>query len=272
VDFSDRGSHGAEFNLIIMVSLADKIALVTGAGSGLGAAIAEAFGRAGAFVYCTDRNAATAGETAMRIRRANGTADALEHDVTREDDCTRVADAVQRDHGRLDVLMNNAGVGHVGTMLTTTGADLDRIWSVNVRGVFNVTKAFLPGMVRRGRGSIIHMASTTGVVGVRDRLAYSVSKHAVVGLTKSMALDHAKTGVRINCICPGRVETPFMLARIQEYPDPKAAYQEMSDTQAIGRMGRPEEIAQVALFLASDAASFMTGSTVVADGGWTAGK
>jgi NAD(P)-dependent dehydrogenase (short-subunit alcohol dehydrogenase family) len=168
--------------------------------------------------------------------------------------------------------MNNAGVGHVGTMLTTTGADLDRVFAVNVRGVFNVTKVFLPRMVERGRGSIIHMASTTGVVGVRDRLAYGMSKHAVVGLTKSMALDHAKTGVRINCICPGRVETPFMLARIQEYPDPQAAYREMSDTQAIGRMGRPEEIAKVALFLASDDSSFMTGSAVVADGGWTAGK
>jgi 2-keto-3-deoxy-L-fuconate dehydrogenase len=255
-----------------MLSLQDKIALVTGAGSGLGAAIADAFGRAGAFVYCTDRNAQTARETAARIRGAGGKAEAMQHDVTSEHDCACVASAVFGSHGRLDVLMNNAGVGHVGTVLTTTGADLDRVLAVNVRGVFNVTKVFLPGMLKAGRGSIIHMASTTGVVGVRDRLAYSMSKHAVVGLTKSMALDHAKSGVRINCICPGRVETPFMMARIQEYPDPKAAYQEMADTQAIGRMGRPEEIAHVALFLASDESSFMTGSTVVADGGWTAGK
>jgi 2-keto-3-deoxy-L-fuconate dehydrogenase len=255
-----------------MLSLTDKIALVTGAGSGLGAAIAEAFGRAGAFVYCTDRDEKTAEETAARIRGAEGQAVALEHDVSRESDCDRVAAEVHGAHQRLDVLMNNAGVGHVGTMLTTTGSDLDRVFAVNVRGVFNVTKVFLPRMIERGRGSIIHMASTTGVVGVRDRLAYGMSKHAVVGLTKSMALDHAKTGVRINCICPGRVETPFMLTRIQEYPDPKAAYREMSDTQAIGRMGRPEEIAHVALFLASDESSFMTGSAVVADGGWTAGK
>jgi 2-keto-3-deoxy-L-fuconate dehydrogenase len=255
-----------------MASLHDKITLVTGAGSGLGAAIAEAFGRAGAFVYCTDRDAKTAETTAERIRGAEGRAIALEHDVTREADCERIAAEVHRTHERLDVLMNNAGVGHVGTMLTTTGADLDRVFAVNVRGVFNVTRVFLPGMVERGRGSIIHMASTTGMVGVRDRLAYGMSKHAVVGLTRSMALDHAKTGVRINCICPGRIETPFMLARIQEYPDPEAAYREMSDTQAIGRMGRPEEIAQVALFLASDDSSFMTGSAVVADGGWTAGR
>ena len=255
-----------------MASLNDKIALVTGAGSGLGAANADAFGQAGAFVYCTDRDAKTAQATADHIRGSGGQAVALEHDVTREPDCERVAAEVHRAHDRLDILMNNAGIGHVGTLLTTTGADLDRVFAVNVRGVFNVTRVFLPRMVERGRGSIIHMASTTGIVGVRDRLAYGMSKHAVVGLTKCMALDHAKTGVRINCICPGRVETPFMLARIQEYPDPQAAYREMSDTQAIGRMGRPEEIARVALFLASDDSSFMTGSAIVADGGWTAGK
>jgi 2-keto-3-deoxy-L-fuconate dehydrogenase len=255
-----------------MFKLNDKVALVTRAGSGLGQAIAEKYAAAGAFVYCTDRNADTVAATVDRIRRAGGQAEALTHDVTSEADCTRVADTVHARHNRLDILMNNAGIGHVGTMLTTTGADLDRVLGVNVRGVFNITKVFLPRMIERGRGSIIHMASTTGVVGVRDRLAYGVSKHAVVGLTKSMALDHAKTGVRINCICPGRVETPFMMARINEYPDPKAAYREMSDTQAIGRMGRPEEIASVALFLASDESSFMTGSAVVADGGWTAGR
>ena len=255
-----------------MFSLSDKVALVTGAGSGLGQAIAEKFAASGAFVYCTDRNGSTAAATSERIRGAGGRAEALALDVTSEADCARVAETVHERHGQLDILMNNAGVGHVGTLLSTTGADFDRVLAVNVRGVFNVTKVFLPKMIEHGRGSIIHMASTTGIVGVRDRLAYGVSKHAVVGLTKSMALDHAKTGVRINCICPGRVETPFMMARIQEYPDPKAAYREMCDTQAIGRMGQPEEVAAVALFLASDESSFMTGSAVVADGGWTAGR
>jgi 2-keto-3-deoxy-L-fuconate dehydrogenase len=255
-----------------MPTLNEKIALVTGAGSGLGAAIAEDFARAGAFVYCTDRLHSTAKETAARISAAGGRSEALAHDVTSEADCAAVAQAVLGRHGRLDVLMNNAGIGHVGTMLTTDGSDLDRVLAVNVRGVFNVTKVFLPGMIARGSGSIIHMASTTGVSGVLDRLAYSVSKHAVVGLTKSMALDHAKTGVRVNCICPGRVETPFMMARIKDYPDPKAAHRQMADTQAIGRMGRPEEIASLATFLASDASSFMTGSAVVIDGGWTAGR
>lgn len=255
-----------------MHSLARKIALVTGAGSGLGQEIALSFAAAGAFVYCTDVNVESARATAARIAAAGGEGEGLGHDVRSEADCARVAAAVELGHGRLDILVNNAGVGHVGTMLTTEGADLDRVLAVNVRGVFNCTKVFLPGMVARSSGSIIHMASTTGVVGVRDRLAYCMSKHAVVGLTKSMALDHALTGVRINCICPGRIETPFMLARIEEYPDPAAARREMENTQAMGRMGTPREVAGVALFLASDASSFMTGSAVVVDGGWTAGR
>jgi 2-keto-3-deoxy-L-fuconate dehydrogenase len=255
-----------------MPSLQNKVALVTGAGSGIGEAIAKKFGSAGAFVYVTDRELERAQTTASAMEATSGTCQALAHDVSSEEDCARIAEVIQNQHGRLDVLVNNAGIGHVGTMLTTSGADLDRIMLVNVRGVFNVTKVLLPGMIARRAGSIIHMGSTTGVMGVLDRLAYSMSKHAVVGLTKSMALDHAKTGVRINCICPGRIETPFMMARIQEYADPETAYREMCDSQAIGRMGTAEEIANVALFLASDESSFMTGSAVVADGGWTAGR
>jgi 2-keto-3-deoxy-L-fuconate dehydrogenase len=255
-----------------MIALNDKVALVTGAGSGLGQAIAVRLAALGAFVYCTDQCLESAEKTKADIQAKGGRAASLQLDVTSEADCERAGAAVEAGPGRLDILVNNAGIGHVGTMLTTTGVDLDRVLSVNVRGVFNVTKVFLEGMIRRGRGSVIHMASTTGVFGVRDRLAYSMSKHAVVGLTKSMALDHAKTGVRINCICPGRVETPFMKARIESYPDPQSAYREMCDSQAIGRMGQAEEIAAMAAFLASDAASFMTGSVVTVDGGWTAGR
>lgn len=255
-----------------MPDLKNKITLITGAGSGLGRAIAERFATAGAYVYCTDLNPDAAESTKQDIIAHGGRAAAFRLDVTSEDECESIARTIHDAHGHLDVLVNNAGIGHVGTMLTTTGADLDRVLAVNVRGVFNVTKVFLQEMIAHGGGSIIHMASTTGVVGVRDRLAYSMSKHAIVGLTKSMALDHARTGVRINCICPGRIETPFMAARINAYPDPASAYQEMCDSQAIGRMGRPEEIAHVALFLASDEASFMTGSAVTADGGWTAGR
>jgi 2-keto-3-deoxy-L-fuconate dehydrogenase len=154
--------------------------------------------------------------------------------------------------------------------VTTSGDDLDRLYAVNVRGVFNVSKAFLPGMLARRAGVIVNMASIGGLVGIRDRIAYCVSKFAVVGLTKSMALDHAKDGIRVNCICPGRVETPFVTARLKEYPDPEKAYREMTATQAVGRMGRPEEIAAAALYLASDEAAFVTGSALSIDGAWSA--
>ena len=251
-----------------MFSLSDKIALITGAGSGIGAAIAETFARAGARVFATDRDLDTAGATAERIRRAGHRAEALLLDVADEAACARAVASVTDADGRLDILVNNAGIGHVGTLVSTTGADFDRLYQVNVRGVFNVSKAFLPGMLERRRGSIVNMASVAGTVGIRDRLAYATTKFAVVGLTKCMAIDHAADGVRVNCICPGRVQTPFVAARLKEYPDPERAYREMCATQSLGRMGTPEEIASAALYLASDEAAFVTGSALIIDGGW----
>lgn len=247
-----------------MFSLHDKVALVTGAGSGIGAAIAETFARAGAHVVVTDRDEKAGKNVAGRIDKA----DFVALDVAQEDQCERVA----REVGRVDVLVNNAGIGHVGTILQTTAADLDRLHAVNVRGVFNVSRVFLPQMLQRKSGSIVNIASIGGIVGVRDRVAYCATKFAVVGLTKSMALDHALDGVRINCICPGRVETPFVSARLKEYPDPEKAYREMASTQAVNRMGKPEEIAAAALYLASDEAAFITGTALLIDGGWSAGK
>ena len=252
-----------------MFDLTDKIALVTGAGSGIGAAIAEAFAAAHARVLVTDRDEASALATAARI---GAFATAFTLDVTDEAECERRAQEVLARTGRLDILVNNAGVGHVGTLLQTSGADLDKLYAVNVRGVFNTTKAFLPSMIERHSGNIINMASIGGVVGIRDRLAYCVSKFAVVGLTKSMALDHALDGIRINCICPGRVETPFVVERLKAYPDPEAARREMTATQAVGRMGHPNEIAAAAVYLASDESAFVTGSALMIDGGWSAGK
>ena len=248
----------------MIFDLKGKSALVTGAGSGIGAAIAETFAQAGAHVYVTDVQLETATGTADRIVSAGGRATALALDVRDEANCAAVA----RETGVVDILVNNAGVGSVGTALTTAGAELDRLYSVNVRGIFNVTKAYLPGMVARKAGVIVNMASAAGLVGIKDRLAYSTTKFAVVGMTKSMALDHAADGIRVNCLCPGRVEMPWVAARVKEYPDPEAAYREMASTQAMGRMGRPEEIASAALYLASDAASFVTGAAFAIDGGW----
>jgi NAD(P)-dependent dehydrogenase (short-subunit alcohol dehydrogenase family) len=250
-----------------MFDLLGKTALITGAGSGIGRAIAQRFAAAGARVFVAELNEAGGRETVALVTKAGGKAEFVQLDVTDE----AAADALAARLGPPHVLVNNAGIGHVGTMLQTTVADLDRLYRVNVRGVFNVTKAFLPGMLGRRSGSIINLASIGGVVGIRDRLAYCTTKFAVVGLTKSLALDHAMDGVRVNCICPGRVETPFVQARLREYADPEKAYREMSATQAIGRMGRPEEIAAAAHYLASDEAALVTGTTLMADGGWSAG-
>lgn len=264
-----------------MFSLQGKTALVTGAGSGIGAASALAFARAGAFVFVAEVNEKSGRETVAQINAKMGreAAKFLLLDVTQEDDCARAVEVVAstrsgdaNESGALDVLMNNAGIGAVGTILQTSGEELDRMYAVNVRGVFNVSKAFLPGMLACKSGVIINMASIGGVIGIRDRLAYCATKFAVVGITKSMALDHATSGVRVNCICPGRVETPFVQARLAEYDDPKAARIEMESTQALGRMARPEEIAAAALYLASDEASFITGTDFLIDGGWSAGK
>ena len=255
-----------------MFRLDQKIVLVTGAGSGIGAAIATACAGVGAFVYVTDCDASGGQATVATLTAAGGAAEFLPLDVRRESDCADAAERVHQRWGRLDVLVNNAGIGHVGDLLHTTGADLDRLYAVNVRGVFNVSKAFLPRMVKRQSGNIINLASIGAVVGVRERVAYCTTKFAVAGLTRSMALDHAKDGVRVNCICPGRVETPFVAARLREYPDPEKARAEMSATQAQGRMGRPEEIAAAAVYLASEASSFITGTEFIIDGGWTAGK
>ncbi len=254
-----------------MFSLKGKTALVTGSGSGIGAAIAEVFAKAGAHVLVADLDAAGAARTLAIIRGGGGDAETVALDITDEAACAALAAKIHAARGALDVLVNNAGIGHVGTLLTTTGADFDRLYAVNVRGAFNVTKAFLPAMISAGRGSVINLSSTAGLEGLKDRLAYAVTKHAITGFTRCLALDHATSGVRVNCLCPGRVETPFVKARLAEYPDPEAAYREMSSTQANGRMAKPHEIAAAALYLASDESSFVTGSALSIDGGWTAG-
>ncbi len=252
----------------MMFSLQNKTALITGAGSGIGQAMALTFATQGAQVIVVDRDEAAGTITMEQIHALGGQARFVLLDVS--DAAASLALA-----GRLpvlDVLVNNAGIGHVGNLLGTTALDLDQLHAVNVRGPFNLCKAFVPAMLERGRGSVINLASIGGVLGVRDRLAYTTSKHAVVGLTKALALDHSHTGVRFNSICPGRVETPFVKSRIAEYPDPEKAYQDMASTQLNGRMARPEEVAAAALYLAADESAMVTGSNLLIDGGWSAGK
>jgi len=250
-----------------MFRLDSRKALVTGAASGIGEAIAHALSRAGAAVVVADIDADNGERVAQACCAQTPGGRFISLNVADETNCARVSDEI----GPIDILVNNAGIGHVGTIEQTAASDLDRLYGVNVRGMFNVTKAFIGGMLARRSGRIVNMASIGGVLGIADRLAYCTTKFAVVGLTKSLAIDHATQGIRVNCVCPGRVETPFVTARLREYPDPDAAYRQMSATQAIGRMGRPEEIAAAVLYLASDEAAFVTGSALIIDGGWSAG-
>jgi len=251
-----------------MFRLDGKTALVTGAGSGIGEAIALCFAGQGAKVWVVDRDEPSGSATVAAIRASGGKADLALVDVS---DAAAVLALAAR-LPALDILVNNAGIGHVGNLLGTEAADLDRMYAVNVRGPFNFCKAFVPAMLGRRRGSVISLASIGGIVAVRDRLAYTISKFAVVGLTKSLALDHSHEGVRFNCICPGRVETPFVKKRLAEYPDPEKAYREMASTQLNGRMAKPAEIAAAALYLAADESEMVTGSSLLIDGGWSAGK
>ncbi len=253
-------------------SLQGKVAIVTGAGSGIGAAIAERFGAAGANVFVADRDFSGGSATVERVRGAGGKATFLALDVTSEPACNATVARVLSDAGQLDVLVNNAGVGMVGTILDTSSEELDRLWAVNVKGMFYLCRAGVPHMIERRRGSIVNIGSMAAVIGMYDRFAYTTTKHAVAGMTRAMALDHGATGVRINCICPGRVETPFVQARLREYPDPEKYKVELAAPHALKRMAQPEEIAAAAHYLASDDSAFVTGSEFIIDGGYSAGK
>ena len=259
-----------------MFELTDKVAIVTGAGSGIGAAIAAALADMPARRWSSPTAMPVGGKaTVKRIGRPRARkARFAELDVTNEEDaCKRLVATVLAENGhRLDILVNNAGIGMVGTILQTSAEDFDRLWSVNVKGIFHLSRAALPSMIARREGSIINISSSVGVTALGDRFAYSTTKHAVVGMTRCMAIDHAASAVRVNCICPGRVNTPFVQARLKEYPDPKTFMERLSAGHPLNRMAEPEEIAAGALYLASDQSRYVTGSCLMIDGGFTAGK
>ena len=252
-----------------MFDLTHKIALVTGAGSGIGAAIASVFAGRGANVLVVDRDAAAATATVDAIGRSGGAARAYRCDVSDEASVSAVFADVERAGGRLDILVNNAGIAHVGTIEQTSPKDLQRIYDVNVFGVYLCSRAAIPLMLTRGGGVILNMASIASLVGVPDRFAYSMSKGAVLTMTMSIAIDYVKRGIRCNCICPARIHTPFVVGFVAaNYPgrEPEVL-RALSEYQPIGRMGTPEEVAHLALYLCSDEAAFVTGQAYPIDGG-----
>ena len=241
-----------------MSRLGDKIAVVTAAGQGIGRASAELFAKEGARVIAVDINAAAlATLTGMETRRIDLTdADAIK--------------ALSVEVGGIDVLFNCAGFVHAGTLLTTDEADFDFSMTLNVKSAYRMIRAFLPKMIARGGGSIVNMSSVaSSVIGVANRFVYGTSKAAVIGLTKSVALDFVSQGIRCNVICPGTVQSPSLDQRLAATGDAVKARAEFVGRQPMGRIARADEIAELALYLASDASSFTTGSQYIIDGGWS---
>jgi len=249
-----------------------KVALVTGAGSGIGEQIARLYARQGAAVVVGDRDETGGRRVADAIADAGGRARYQPLDVTDVASvCAAVASCVACEGG-LQVLVNNAGIGYVGDVLETDESEYEKLMAVNVRGVFLCSQAAIAHMVEHGGGAVVNIASVAGFVGVSRRFAYGTSKGAVIAMTKSMAVDLVERGVRVNCICPGTIETPFVegyLARFHQ-DNKEETRAGLHARQPMGRMGRPEEIAFMALYLASNEAAFATGAEFVLDGGLTA--
>jgi len=254
-----------------MTRLQGKVALITGGASGIGRATAELFAREGAAIVLLDR-AAQAGKQAVASIAANG-AEALfvQGDVTSAADCSRAVQTALNRFGHIDIVFNNAGIIRRASVLDTSEEDWDLVMAVNVKAIFLLSKAVIPAMTAAGGGSIINTASGWGLTGGRRAAVYCASKGAVVQLTRAMALDHGPDNIRVNCLCPGDTATPMLANEAAQLGQDHSAFFAEAADRPLRRIGQPQDIAEAALYLASDAATFVTGTALVVDGGGLAG-
>jgi len=255
------------------VRLQDKVCLITGAGSGIGEASARLFATEGARVVAADIDQAAATRTADAINQSGGSAIARRVDVTDEAQTLALTASVLEELGRVDVLFNNAGIPGVGNIEETTTELFDRVMAVNVRGVFLMSRAVLPPMLRQRAGSVINMSSGIAEMGLARRVSYAASKGAVLAMTKSMQVDCAPFGVRVNALMPGTILTPFVERYLREsYTDYQQGLDSIRKRQLGGELGTPQDVAYAALYLASDESRFVMGSGLIVDGGMTGGR
>jgi NAD(P)-dependent dehydrogenase (short-subunit alcohol dehydrogenase family) len=250
--------------------LAGRVAFITGGGTGIGRAIALAFAREGASVCVAGRRLEKLREVIVEVQKGGGVGLAMECDVTQTREVERAVKGTVERFGRLNVLVNNAGTLHVSTVEGISEEEWDRMMTVNVKGPFLVSRAVLPEFRKCGGGAIVNIGSVLGLFAVKDRAAYSASKGAVTMLTKSMALDHAHEKIRVNCICPSVVETDLVKGVFNETEEGQARLKARLATIPLGRLGRPEDVAEMAVFLASEESSWLTGAAIPLDGGVTA--
>ncbi len=251
--------------------LAEKVALITGGASGIGRATAHSFAEAGAAVAVMDVDEPGGQAVARDITGSGGRALFVAGDVSRSDDCRRAVERTVAAFGGLDILINNAGIIRRASLLETTEEEWDRLMAVNAKSVFLMSRQAIPVMTKAGGGVIINTASGWGLAGGRRAAAYCASKGAVVMLTKAMAIDHGPDHIRVNCICPGDTDTPMLSDEAEQLGQPAAEFRADAARRPLGRIVQPEEIARAALYLASDAAAAVTGTTLVVDGGGLAG-
>jgi NAD(P)-dependent dehydrogenase (short-subunit alcohol dehydrogenase family) len=252
------------------MKLHQRAAVITGAGSGIGRAMALRFAAEGARILAADVNAEAAEATAAAVRAAGGEALPFAVNVVKPEQVRLMVERAGSVFGRLDILCNNAGIGSTTTVVGQDPDEWDEVMAVNVRSVFLGCKYAIPVMLAQGGGVIINTASVAGMVGIANRAAYSASKGAVIALTRQVAVDYVEQGIRVNCLCPGTVDSPWVGRLLAQSDDPGGLRRSLEARQPMGRLGTPEEVAGAALYLASDDAAFITGTGLVIDGGLTA--